>query len=207
MVFTGMIFQFNSDEGTGLIMLSDGETKEFSTDDWVDESNVPAVGLKISYESSDDLIKIKVPSVEDKNKSLPNEKTSKEDDIASFTSIEEFQSYFSDKGFDVIKNTDESRDDELTMGKFSDEGVQSVSISFKDSKPELTKKTILLSSVDDHINYFKDTGYRLINDFDDNGSRMVMLRKYIMDQHGEIRIKCSDDKVSLTKTINGKIVT
>lgn len=202
-----MIYQFNSDEGTGLIMLSDGETKEFSAVDWVDESNVPAVGLKISYENSDDLIKIKVPSVEEKNPTLPNEKTSKEEDSAGFTSIEEFQSYFTDKGFDVIKNTDDTADDELTMGKFSEEGVQSVSISFKDAKQELTEKMILLSSVDDHINYFKSTGYRLINDFDAEGTRMSMLRKYIMDQHGEIRIQCSDDKVTLTKTINGKIVT
>lgn len=202
-----MIFQFNSDEGTGLIMLSDGETKEFSTDDWVDESNAPAVGLKISYENNDDLIKVKVLNEENKNKPLPNEKTSKEKDIANFTSIEEFESSFSDKGFDVIQNTDESIDDELTMGKFTDEGVQSVSISFKNAKPELTKKIILLSSVDDHINYFKSTGYKLINDFDNNGSRMIMLRKYVMDQHGEIRIKCSDDNVTITKTINGKVVT
>ena len=39
MVFIGMIFQFNSDQGTGLIMLSDGEKKEFSTDEWADEVN------------------------------------------------------------------------------------------------------------------------------------------------------------------------
>ena len=48
MVSIGMIFQFNSDEGSGLIMLSDGATKEFTTRDWTDESNAPAVGLKIS---------------------------------------------------------------------------------------------------------------------------------------------------------------
>ena len=207
MVFTGMIFQFNSDEGTGLIMLSDGETKKFSTDDWVDGSSMPAVGLKISYESSDGRTKIKVPSVEDNNKILPKEKTSKEEDITSFASIEEFQSYFTDKSFDVIVNTDESIDDELTMGKYSDKGVLIVSISFKGSQPGFTKKTIHLSSVDDHIDYFKSTGYRLINDFDANGTRMSMLRKYIMDQHGEIRIQSSDNKVTLTKTINGKIVT
>lgn len=206
MVFTGMIFQFDSAQGTGLIMLSDGETKEFSTDDWVDASNTPAIGLKVSYESSDELIKIKVPGAEEKTEVLPNEKTKQEEDISSFTSIEECQSYFSNKGFDLIKSAEDTAPEKLRMGKFSDESVQTVAITFKNSKPELSKKTILLSSVDDYINYFKDIGYRLINDSDRGDVRQVMLRKYVMDKHGEIRIKYSDSKIVVTQTINGKSV-
>jgi len=68
MVFIGMIFQFDSAQGTGLIMLSNGETKEFSTHDWVDGSNQPKIGLEILYEDSDNLIKIKVPSEEEKSR-------------------------------------------------------------------------------------------------------------------------------------------
>ena len=206
MVSIGMIFQFNSVEGTGLIMLSDGEKKEFSTNEWVDESNMPSIGLEILYDSSDNIIKIKVPSEEEKDEIRPNKKTKKEEEISSFASIEEFQSYYSNKGFDVINNTDKTTADELSMGKLSDEGVQSVSIRFKDSKSELTKDIILLSSVDDYIEYFKDTGYRLINDSDDNGSRIVTLRRYVMDEHGEIKIKYSDEKITVTKMVNGKKV-
>ncbi len=206
MVFTGMIFQFDSTQGTGLIMLSDGEKKEFSTNEWADESTMPAVGLKISYEINGPLVKIKTASEIKIQKKVPNEPTSKEEEVTSFTSIEEFQSHFSDKGFDVIKNTDEGSDDGLSMGKFFDEGVHIVSISFKDAKAELSEKTIQLSGMDEHIQYFKDTGYRLINDSDDEGSRKASLRRYVMDEHSEVIIKGNEEKVSVTKTVNGKKV-
>lgn len=206
MVFIGMIFQFNSDQGTGLIMLSDGEKKEFSTDEWADEVNMPSVGLQILYDISDSGIKIKVPSEEEKNKLRPGKKIKKEEEVTSFTSTEEFQSYYSKKGFDVIKGSDEVIDDRLSMGKLSDEGVQSVSIRFEGSKAELTKRTIPLYSVDDHINYFKDTGYRLINDSDDNGSRKLTFRRYMMGEHSEIIMKDSDDKITITQMVDGKKV-
>jgi hypothetical protein len=203
MVFIGMIFQFNSDQGTGLIMLSDGEKKEFSTDEWVDESNLPKVGLQILYEISDNQVKIKVPSEEEKDRLRPGKKR-KEEELTSFTSIEEFQSHYAKKGFDVIKNTDETLDDRLTMGRYSDEGVQSVSINFEGAKAEIRKKTIPLYSVDDHINYFKDTGYRLINDSDDNGSRKLTFRRYMMGEHSEIILTCSDDKITVIQMVDGK---
>lgn len=203
---TGMIFQFNSEQGTGLIMFSDGEQKEFSTDEWVDESNMPSVGLKILYEDSDDLIKIKVLSEEDIKK-ISSAKKPKEEELTNFSSLEEFQTYFSDKGFDIIKNTDEPTDKQLTMGRLSDEGVQSVSISFVNSKSELTKNIISLSSVDDYIQYFKDTGYRLIKDSEDNASRNATLRRYVMDKHSEISIEANNDKITLTKMLNGKEVS
>lgn len=203
----GMIFQFNSEQGTGLIMLSDGQKKEFSTAQWVDESNIPSIGLEIIYEDSGDLIKIKVPSEEEKNALRSDKKPKKEKEPTTFSSLEEFQSYFSNKGFDLIKNTDETSDNELTMGRLSDEGIQSVSISFKDPTPQLIKNIIPLSSTEDYIQFFKDTGYRLINDFEDGGSRMVSFRRYVMDEHSEIKMKCSDDTITVIKTVNGKEVT
>ncbi len=208
MVFIGMIYQFDSTQGSGLIMLSDGEKREFSSDDWVDASNMPAVGLKVSYESSDGLIKIKVASEADKNKALSDEKqkSSKEEDITSFTSIQEYQTYFSNKGFDLIKNSQEHADDELTMGRFDDESVEIVSITFKDSQAQLTEKTMHLSSLDDYIKYFTDIGFRLIKDSEDSESRTLILRRYVMDKHGEIIIKQSDCKISVSQTVNGKKV-
>lgn len=203
-----MIYQFDSTQGSGLIMLSDGEKREFSSNDWVDASNMPAVGLKVSYESSDGLIKIKVASEEDKKKALSDEKhkSSKEEDITSFTSIQEYQTYFSNKGFDLIKNSQEHADDELTMGRFDDESVETVSITFKNSQPQLTEKTMHLSSLDDYIKYFTDIGFRLIKDSEDSESRTLILRRYVMDKHGEVIIKQSDCKISVSQTVNGKKV-
>lgn len=205
MIMIGMIFQFNADEGTGLIMLSDGQKKDFNTNDWVDEINMPSIGLQILYESNDDIVKVKVPSPEEKNELKPEKKSAKEE-TPSFTSTEEFQKYFEDRGFDIIKKTDETIDNKLSMGKFTDDGVQSVSISFTDAQAELTRDITTLSSVEEHIKYFKDTGYKLINDFDADGTRMIMFRKYVMDKHSEVKIKCSDEKVMVLKTVNGKEV-
>jgi len=207
MIFRGMIFQYNSEEGTGLIMLSDGEQKEFSTNEWIDASNVPRVGLEVSYESSDNLIKIKMLNEAEKRKILLDEKRSKEEDITRFRSMQEFQSYFSNKGFEAVKNRQEDADDKLTMEKYSDGSVHSVSIIFKNAKPEITEKSVPLSTIEDHIKYFQDIGYRLINDSDDGASRKVMLRRYVMDKHGEIIVEYSDSKVTVTQTINGKKVS
>ncbi len=167
MVFIGMIFQFNSDQGIGLIMLSDGEKKEFSTNDWIDENNTPSVGLEILYDNSDNIVKIRVPSEVEKNE-LKLKKQTKEEAVTSHGSAQELQTDSSDKDYDVSEGTD--------------------------------------GSVDDHIQRFKESGYRLINDTDDSGIRKATLRRYVMDEHSEIIITCSDDKVSVTKIINGKKV-
>ena len=70
MVSTGMIFQYDSTQGTGLLMLSDGETKEFSSNDWTDTVNSPAIGQKISYLSDAHGTQIKVAGEEDTSKAL-----------------------------------------------------------------------------------------------------------------------------------------
>jgi len=203
MVFTGMIFRFDSEQGTGQIMLSDGDIKGFSIDEWVDTSNVPKVGLAVSYENSNNIIKIKVPSEPEKTKDLPDDKINNED-ITSFTSLEEYQTYFSDQGFDIIKNKQEPVYDELTMGKFCDESVQKVSIRLENAKAELSEETILLSSLDDYISYFEDIGYKLVKKPVNNESQHATLRRYSMDQHQEITLKYNDSKVTATKTINGQ---
>lgn len=205
MVSIGMIFQFNRDEGTGLIMLSDGAQKEFSVNEWTDGSTTPSVGLQIVYEISDNTVKIKVPSEEEKNELQPARKSKQEKELTEFSSLEEFENYFSKKGFDVM-NTNKSSDSELNMLKYTDEGVQSVSIQFNNAKSELTKDFIVLSSIEEHIQFFKDTGYRVISDVEDDESRMLSLRRYVMDEHSEIKIRCSEGNITHTKTVNGKIV-
>ncbi len=168
MVSIGMIFQFNNDQGAGLIMLSDGQKKEFTLKDWIDETNTPRVGLEIVYDSSDALIKIRVPSEAEKD-ALKLKKKPKKDAAADLGSTEGSQSDPSDIDSDVVQGTD--------------------------------------GSVEEHIKRFQDDGYRLIKDINEKGSRTAMLRRYVMDEHSEIIIKCSDDKTTLTKTVNGKKVT
>jgi hypothetical protein len=63
-----------------------------------------------------------------------------------------------------------------------------------------------LNTIDEHINYFKDIGYRLINDSESDGARNATLRRYAMDEHSEVIIQSSDLNVSVTQTINGKKV-
>ena len=205
MIMIGMIFQFNADEGVGLIMLSDGQTKDFDTKDWVDETNEPSLGQEILYEMTDGVIKVKIPSPEEKNELKPTKKASKEQ-VQSFASIEEFKSHFEVKGFDVIKTTDEATENELSMGKFTDEGVQRVCISSVGESYELTRDLIALSNVDEHIEYFNSVGYKLINDFDADGVRMTLFRMYVMDKHSEIKMKSKDGEIVVVKTINGKEV-
>ena len=118
MVFTGMIFQFNSEEGRGLIMLSDGEQREFCTNDWIDTENMPAVGQKISYENGNNRIQIKVANEEDKivvssdeeKKSDPEEDNETDLIPPQFTKVEDYINYYKDMGFKLVKD---SGDDEL----------------------------------------------------------------------------------------------
>lgn len=206
MVMIGMIFQFNTEQGTGLIMLSDGEQKTFSTNEWTDKTNSPSVGLEILYQDNDNHIEIKVASEEEKNEIRSTKKPKKEEEITSFTSPEAFQDYFTQKGFDLIKSSDETVD-KLSMGKLSDLGVQSVSINFKENPPKLTKSLLPLSNIDEHIQYFKDTGYRVVKDTQEREIRTAVLRRYVMDEHSEISIQDDDNQITLTKMVNGKQVS
>lgn len=200
MVSIGMIFQFNNDEGTGLIMLTNGDTKEFATRDWVDESNDPAVGLKISYEDNGYLRKIKVPSEEEINNISSN--VNQNEDPTSFTSLEEYENHYLNKDFVTVGKTK----DTLKMQKYSTEGEYSVSINLKDTNLELIENLHPLPSIDDHIQYFKDMGYTLASDSGDGEERKVSLRTYSMDDYGEVNISYPNFKINVTVMMNGKKV-
>jgi len=202
MVSTGMIFQFNSEQGTGLVMLSNGETKEFSLSEWIDASTEPAIGLKVSYENSDNLVKIKVLGEEE---NIINEKKKEKNEV-SFGSLQECQTYFSNKGFEVIKSTEDTLETELTMGKFSDSSVECISISLKNSKVELIETTMELTSVDEYINYFKDIGYKLAKDVDNGKVRSASLRRFLENGHAEMIITSSDSNITVKTMVNGKEV-
>ena len=202
MISIGMIFQFNSDEGSGLIMLSNGETKEFTTRDWVDKSNAPAVGLKISYEDNGYLRKIKIPSDDEIKNISCDKKTSEDENPKNFTSLEEFENHYVNKKFVTVAKTK----DTIKMQKYSIEGEYSISFSFEDSTPQFREDLHPLPSIDDHIQYFKDMGYKLASDSGDGEERKVSLRTYSMDDYGEVTISYPNSKINVTVMMNGKKV-
>ncbi len=105
MSMTGMIFQFNSDDGKGLLMLSDGETKEFDISQWVEKSNMPSVGLKISYDDSDEKITIKAYNEEEK-KSF------------AYSTADECILHFKEDGFKVITDISGETIRTITLRKY-----------------------------------------------------------------------------------------
>ena len=127
MVYIGMIFQFDSTQGSGLIMLSDGGKKEFTTNEWVDDVNNPTIGQKISYESNGYQAKIKVASKKDEIKAASGketvdskEETSTQSAHQEFTCAEDAISYFTDMGFKLVKDTDTNGSRILTLRMFAD---------------------------------------------------------------------------------------
>lgn len=126
MVSTGMIFQYDSTQGTGLLMLSDGETKEFSSNDWTDTVNSPAIGQKISYLSDAHGTQIKVAGEEDTSKALADteKEGSKEENISKntmdqFTSVDDYLKYFTDMGFKQVKDIQNTESRTLTLRMYT----------------------------------------------------------------------------------------
>ena len=187
MVLSGMIFQFNSEQGTGLIMLSNGESKEFSTHDWVDASQAPEIGLKISYEDSGYIKKIKLFN---------------EEDGTDFKSIKDYENHYSAESYVTISSTNEK----LSMQKYSTEGIHNISVHLNDGEAQVLEELDPLVSVDDHVEYFKEIGFKLASDSTNADVREVSLRSYSMDDYGEVSIKYCDSKLNITVMINGKKV-
>ena len=206
MISIGMIFQFNNEAGTGLIMLSSGETKEFNVEEWIDTENEPSIGKEILYEDSENRIKIKVPTTQEKSKALLEKETQKEESAPNFKSKEECLNYYTDKGFDLINTAEDTRVCEVKMGKFKGESVETVCINFKDFKVELTEGRMELISVEDFISYFKDTGYKLARDSQTGGTRTSMLRRFLENGHAERVITSTDSEIIVRTMINGKEV-
>ena len=62
------------------------------------------------------------------------------------------------------------------------------------------------SSVDEHINYFTDKGFKLVKDTENYGSRTLTLRMYADGDPLEVIIKQVGSKITVVQTVNGKIV-
>lgn len=106
MFFIGMIYRYDSTQGIGTLMFLDGEKQEFKVQDWVDTLNEPSIGQKVSYESNQEGIKIKVASEEDIQKAqTQNEETSPKLSSQKLKNIDDYIEYFTEKGFKLAKDT------------------------------------------------------------------------------------------------------
>lgn len=114
MIYTGMIFQYDSDNRAGLLMLSDGEKKEFNITQWTDEENQPKVGQKISYKKLQNRVEIRVATTEDEETAKLSQEEQNEleelneiDEPNATTpkSVEEYKSYFLSLGYKLVKDT------------------------------------------------------------------------------------------------------
>lgn len=100
MMVIGMIFQYDSAQGEGLLMFSDGEKKEFSQSDWADTENTPAVGQKVSYVLESGSIQIKLANDKDITKLSYDTKTK--------YSMDDYIDYFTGQGFKLLTDTQDS---------------------------------------------------------------------------------------------------
>lgn len=115
MIYIGMIYQYYSSNAAGLIMLSDGEKKEFTDQEWVDTQHQPALGQKISYEINGDTIRIKVATQEDitraesEKENIDTEtKEQTQESSHNFSSVDEAVEHYTGMGFKLVKDIQES---------------------------------------------------------------------------------------------------
>lgn len=105
MYMTGMIFQYNSDNGSGLLMLSDGDSKQFDRSQWQDDKNEPSVGLKISYEERAGVVTV---CAYDESKQEENEEQD----------IEQYIQEYLNEGFNLVKDAQKSNKRTVVLRKY-----------------------------------------------------------------------------------------
>lgn len=155
MIYIGMIFQYDGTQGKGLIMLTDGEKKEFTTDEWIDSENMPAVGQKISYKSSSSKVKIRVATQEDLDMSLlpEAEQKSDEEEIKSDfdgvepVTVDDFINYFTSLGYKLIKDLKDETSRSITLRMYTPADYGEATINLNGSEMSVVQtlngKTVL----------------------------------------------------------------
>ena len=103
MIESGMIFQYDRAEQVGMLMLSDGTSKEFSIDNWVDTQNEPFVGQKISYVMNSGSAEVWVEGSQRTESQVESndEPQESENEIGDMSAHIE---YFSSMGFNLVKD-------------------------------------------------------------------------------------------------------
>lgn len=152
MTFRGMIFQYNSEMETGLIMLADGEKKNFSIHNWSDEATSPKIGLEVLYNASTDPVTIKALSAQEKTKFVEEEKKAKaapadptiskeaaKEPTPIFDTMQEYIDYYKDKGFNLARDSVNSGTRTASFRKYEMGDFEEVVLVETDVKISITK--------------------------------------------------------------------
>lgn len=142
MVKIGMIFQYDAELGSGLVMLSGGEQKTFNRTNWVDSDNEPAVGQKISYDDSSYSVQIKVANeedkisankVEDKVKEV-EEKPSPLELIKELETVDAYIEHYVEMGFKLVKDSEDDNVRTVNLRLYTPDDYGEATITQEDSK-------------------------------------------------------------------------
>ncbi|HFS85430.1 MAG TPA: hypothetical protein ENK72_02300 [Epsilonproteobacteria bacterium] len=108
MQMMGMVSRYFSESGTGSLVLSDGEIREFTREQWTDTEWEPGIGQKVLYTSDQNGTQLRtiteeevealknMPSEEEPEVAKPAEEVSAE---PAFSSSEEAIAYYISAGF------------------------------------------------------------------------------------------------------------
>ncbi|MBN2816928.1 MAG: hypothetical protein JXQ67_09605 [Campylobacterales bacterium] len=103
---SGMIFQYDRSEQNGLLMLTNGEKKEFNIDNWVDALNEPFVGQKISYEFVSGKAQIWVEGSQ--RLELQESAVEVDEDEIDLGDVDDHITYYISMGFNLVKDSMEN---------------------------------------------------------------------------------------------------
>lgn len=121
----GIISKYNVETKSGTLVLSDGEIKEFTRDNWVDTEWEPAMGQQILYKSDQQGIQIRTitkEEIETLKSNSTKEKTSQEPSSKNrFSSVEESIEHYVNLGFKLATDREDQGKRILSL-RFYDQG-------------------------------------------------------------------------------------
>ena len=143
MVSVGMIFQYDSEQGIGQIMFADGDKREFSSENWIDNANLPRVGQKVFYDNSNGQAEVKMASEEDQITPSPEEATADEDHTGNWTTefdnIDDYISHYTSIGFKLAKDMTKDQTRTIALRKYTVEEFAEITVTQKGSEIHETR--------------------------------------------------------------------
>lgn len=115
MITMGMISRYNDENGMGTLVLSDGEIREFTKEDWIDKEFEPSMGQKVLYKIEQNTKEIRTTTDEEIKELKENQQKEeksiekpKEESLSShqFSSVEESIEHYQNLGFKLASDRD-----------------------------------------------------------------------------------------------------
>ena len=130
MIFTGVLYQYDQESGTGLLMVGNGEKKEFEKSQWADSENEPAMGQRISYEVIGEVVQVKLVTEEAIQRANAYKEQMKEEGqnkpqetspncSIQFQDIDTCIQHYTNLGFKCIRDTQEGLSRVLSFRYYS----------------------------------------------------------------------------------------